>query len=461
MFSEFTSQIRNIIDKYQMLVPGDHVMAGVSGGADSVCLLLVLKELDCDVSAAHLNHGLRGAASDEDEEFARRLAERLGVRFFSRKVALPKSSIEAAGRDKRKEFFGELVREHGFTKVALAHTRDDRVETFLMNLLRGSGMEGLVSMAPVAGTTVRPLIEAGREQIEAYLKEHNQDWRTDETNFDTSFARNRLRHVLIPKIASEFNPNIHETLARTVEIFEAEDVWMREATDRAIETLTRPLSAAGLARGKRFSLDAERLQDQPVGLARRVIREGLRRAGSDLHDVSFDHIESVRGLLEAGKSGKFVQIPGALEVVREFDSLIFRKPGSPAADYEYRLEIPGEIHIPELGKIFRAEIIGKEGNQTGPDSVLVDAASVGPCVIIRNWKPGDYYRPVGLPAGKLKKLFQRARIPRSHRTNWPVVVADSTIVWVASFPVSREFVPGGRSQRLVVIEERESKGYGA
>ncbi len=321
-------------------------------------------------------------------------------------------------------------------------------------------MEGLVSMAPVAGTTVRPLIEVGREQIEAYLKEYNQDWRTDETNFDTAFARNRLRHILIPALELSFNPNILKTLARTVEIFEVEDKWMRHVTGRAIETLTRPLSAADLSQGERFSLDAERLQAQPVGLVRRVIREGLRRAGSDLHNVSFDHIESVRGLLEAGKSGKFVQIPGAVEVVREFGSLVFRKTGVPAREYQYRLQIPGEVHIPELGKVFTAEIIGKEGNQTGPGRVLVDAASVGPCVIIRNWKPGDYYRPVGLPAGKLKKLFQRARIPRSHRTNWPVVVADSTIVWVASFPVSREFVPGGRSQRVVVIEERESKGCG-
>jgi tRNA(Ile)-lysidine synthase len=459
VFSEFTSEIRNIINKHRMFAPGDRVLAGVSGGADSVCLLLVLKELEYDVSVAHLNHGLRGAASDEDEEFTRRLAERLGVRFFSRKVALVKPSVEAVGREKRRKFFSELVRDHGFTKVALAHTRDDRVETFLMNLLRGSGVEGLVSMAPVAGNGIRPLIETSREQIEAYLKERNQDWRTDESNFDTAFARNRLRHGLIPTLVSEFNPNIQDTLARTVEILEAENAWMQGVTDRAMEALTRP--SATLSRGERaLVLDAPALRAEPVGLVRRLIREALRRAGSDLRDVTFDHVESVRGLLETGKSGKFVQIPGELQVFREFDNLVFRKPLVPAAEYEYQLQIPGEVHIPELGKIFRAEIIGNEGNQTGPGSVLVDAASVGPCVIIRNWKPGDYYRPVGLPAGKLKKLFQRARIPRSHRTNWPVVVADSTIVWVASFPVSREFVPGGRSQKLVVIEERESKGCG-
>ena len=187
---------------------------------------------------------------------------------------------------------------------------------------------------------------------------------------------------------------------------------------------------------------------------RRIIREAIRRVGDDLRDVSFEHVEAARSLLGSGKSGKFVQIPGGTEVGRDFGDLVFRPSARLTLEYAYELQIPGEVHIPELGKWFRAEIIGKEGNRTGPRSVFVDAASIGPCVRIRNWKPGDYYRPVGLPAGKLKKLFQRARIPRSHRTNWPVVVADSTIVWVASFPVSREFAPGGNSQSIVVIEEK-------
>jgi tRNA(Ile)-lysidine synthase len=440
--SEFTHRIRRTIDKWRMLEPADRVLVGVSGGADSVCLLLILRDLGWNVSAAHLNHGLRGSASDEDEKFTKNLAGKLVVPFFSKKVSILKPSVEAAGREKRREFFAELVRDHGFTKIALAHTRDDRVETFLMNLLRGTGMEGLVSMEPVAGIIVRPLIETGRNEIEAYLNEKGQDWRTDETNQDTSFARNRLRHKLIPELVAEFNPNIQETLARTVEIFEAENHWMQEMVERGLGFKAPELSA------------------EPIGLVRRVIREGIRRARSDLRDVTFDHIEAARALLEPGKSGKFVQIPGGIEVGREFDELVFRRATNPPIEYEYELQIPGEIHIPEAGKTFRAEIVGKAGNRAGPGRVLVDAAAIGPCVIIRNWKPGDYYRPVGLPAGKLKKLFQRARIPRSHRTNWPVVVANSTIVWVASFPVSREFVPGGSSQSLVIIEERESKGSG-
>ena len=430
-----------------MLDAKDRVLAGVSGGADSVCLVLVLKELGYDVSVAHVHHGLRGVAADEDEAFTRALADRLGMRFFSKRVVIAgvDKNIEAAGRKARKEFFSELVRSQGLTKIAVAHTASDRVETFMMNLLRGSGSEGLVSMAPASGTTVRPLIETPRPEIEAYLRDQNQAWCSDSTNFDLRFARNRLRQVVIPDLSAGFNPRLLETLGKTLEILADEDAWMRSITDPW-------LNVNGTKQDDEFVLDVHALKPAPAAFVRRILRGALRHAGSELHDVRFEHIEAIRRLLESGKSGKLVEIPGGLVVAREFDRLIFRQRATAPDDYDYELTIPGEIRIPELAKVFRAEIVDKEADETSPERIFVDGESIGPCVRIRNWKPGDYYRPVGWPAGKLKKLFQRARIPRSHRRNWPVVVANSTIVWVASFPVSREFAPGACSQRIVAIE---------
>jgi tRNA(Ile)-lysidine synthase len=445
VFSKLATQVRETIQKQHMLAPHDRVLVGVSGGADSVCLTLVLKELGYELAVAHVNHGLRGPASDDDEKFAATLAARLGLKFFTRRVLLIGGNIEAAGRDARKEYFYELVQQHGFTKIAVAHTRNDRVETFLLNLLRGAGSAGLASMPAVSGTTIRPLIETNRQVVEAYLAEQNQIWQTDASNLDLGFARNRLRHVVIPQVASEFNPNLIETLSRTVEILEGEDAWMRALSE---DWLTRN----GTKRQDQFVLEVGRLQAAPVAMVRRVLRTALQQAGSALCDVTFDQIEGMRALLAEGKSGKVVEIPGGMEVAREFDSLVVRRKRPAPTDYEYKLKIPGSVHIPELGKLFTAEIIGSEGREAVGHKVFVDGDSIGPYVRIRNWKPGDYYRPVGLPAGKLKKLFQRARIPRSHRTSWPVVVADSSIIWVASFPVSREFAPRGRSQKIVAIE---------
>jgi len=404
----------------------------------------VLKELGYAVAAAHLNHGLRGGAADEDEAFVKRLAETLDVAFFAKKVSL-QGNVEAAGRQARRQFFAEIAAQHGFTKIALAHTQDDRVETFLMNLLRGSGAEGLVSMSPVSGQIVRPLIETRRTGIESYLGERGQDWRIDATNFDLSYARNRLRHEVIPRLAADFNPRLVETLSRTVNILEAEDAWLQRLAEDWTNLHTTTLEDG-------IALNCRALEAADPGLARRALRTALRRGGSSLQDVSFDHIEAVRSLLKGPKSGKFVEIPGGWIAVREFDLLVFRKCGNPVADYEYELPIPGHVHIPELRRAFRAEILERKCNEMIPGRVLLDAESLGRCVRIRNWRPGDYYRPVGLPAGKLKKLFQRARIPRNQRKGWPVFVTDSTIIWVASFPVSRDFAPGERAGKIVAIE---------
>jgi tRNA(Ile)-lysidine synthase len=428
-----------------MIASRDRVLAGVSGGADSVCMALVLQELGYELAMAHLNHGLRGTAADEDEAFTEALAQRLGLRYFSRNVLLMPGNVEAAGRDARRAFFNELAEQHGFARIALAHTRNDRVETFLINLLRGSGSEGLVSMAPISGKVIRPLIETSREEVEDYLTERHQPWQTDSSNLDPGFARNRLRHVVIPQLAAQFNPNVVDTLTRTVEILEDEDAWMRALAEDW-------LSKYGTKEEEDFVIHVEALESAPIALIRRVLRGALRRAGSDLRDVSFDHIETVRTLLERGKSGKFVETPGGLQVAREFNRLVFRQKLPAANAYEYELKIPGHVHIPELGKVFRAEIVGSERKEPPGSRVFVDAESIGAYVRIRNWRPGDYYKPVGLPAGKLKKLFLRARIPRSHRASWPVVVADSTIIWVASFPVSREFAPRGCSQKIVAFE---------
>src|SRR5262245_34267883 len=428
-----------------MILPHDRILVTVSGGADSVCLMLVLRELGYEIAVAHVNHGLRGPASDDDERFTAKLARDLGLTFFAQKVVLPGGNVEAAGRIARKEFFNELAHTHGFSKIAVAHTRNDRIETFLLHLLRGAGPAGLSSMAAVSGNTIRPLIGTSRDEVEAYLKEKNQSWRTDTTNFDLAFARNRLRHNVIPKLSADFNPNLMATISRTVEILEDEDAWMQILVE---EWLNRN----GTKEPDQFVIEVTLLHAAPVGFVRRVLRSALRRAGSTLTDVSFDQIEDLRALLKDGKSGKVVELPGGIEVARDFKQIVIRYKRAKPADYEYKLKIPGSVHIPELGKVFSAEFVAAEACETTGPKAFVDADSLGPYVRIRNWKPGDYYRPVGLPAGKLKKLFQRARIPRSHRTSWPVVVADSSIIWVASFPVSREFAPRGRSQKIVAIE---------
>jgi tRNA(Ile)-lysidine synthase len=448
--SDFIRFVSETISKYQMLSASDRVLVGVSGGADSVSLVLALKKLGYTLGIGHLNHGLRGVESDEDENFVSQLAAKLGVPFFTRcvKIRVEHGNIEAAGREARKQFFRSVSEGHGFTKVAIAHTRDDRVETCLLHLFRGAGLEGMVSMAPVSGTTIRPLIECTHEDIHSFLRSVEQPWRSDSTNFDPAFSRNLLRHEFIPKLEQAFNPRLRETLSRAIELLQDEDSWMHDLTSIWV-------AQHAIVEPEQVSVSAEALSVAPVSLVRRAIRTMLRQAGSDLADITFDRIEAVRRLLVRGKSGKTVQIPGGFVVERNFDRLVFRLIQDVAKEFDYVLPIPGTVHIPELGKTFRAEITDGTMVPHGSENkewVFVDGGRLGPCVKIRSWKPGDYYKPVGWPGGKLKKLFQRTRIPRSQRSRWPVIVIDSTVIWVASFPVSREFAPGGRSQKIVTLE---------
>lgn len=442
--------VQRTIEKRRMFGLRERVLVGVSGGADSVCLLLVLGELGYDVSAAHLNHGLRGAESDGDEAFVKELCDRLALPFHSGRTDIMKSAgnLEAEGRRARKRFFNDLVREFGFDRIALAHNQNDRVETFLLNLMRGAGLDGLTSTEPVSGNVVRPLIEVSRSAIESYLTEKSQTWRTDATNMNLRFARNRIRHDVIPKLSESFNPQLRVTLARTIDILADENAFIEKWAD---DWLTRN----GTKRDDDFVIQASELMSVPVAVQRRILRQAVAmvsRQETVLRDTGFEHIEAARSLLRPEKSGKWIELPGGFKVVRSFDQLIVRNRTETAVEFDYELQIPGEIHIPELRRKFTARIVTEAAPSHSPDRAFVDGSLLGPYVRIRNWKPGDYYWPVGLPAGKLKRLFQRARIPRNERHRLPVFVADSMIVWVASFPVSREFASRGCSQRIVAFE---------
>ena len=410
---DLASSTAETLAKYRMLEAEDRVLVGVSGGADSVSLVLVLKELGYEPGIAHLNHGLRGLESDGDESFVSELASKLGLPFYSQRISIraEHGNLEAAGRAARKEFFRSVCASQGFTKIAVAHTRDDRVETCLLHLLRGAGLEGMASMAPVSGNTIRPLIETSHDEVRHFLLSSRQPWRTDASNLDFSFSRNRLRHELIPILEGLFNPKLRETLSRTVDLLHYEDAWMQELTSNWVAQ--HAVHSSGTV-----SVDAEAMRDAPVALARRAIRTMLRQAGSDLFDITFDRIEAVRGLLDSGKGGKTVQIPGRYVAERNFDRLVLRQFQEDTTEFDYVLPIPGTVHISELGKTFRAGVVDSTIVPPGSESkqrVFVDGGRLGPCVKIRTWKPGDYYKPVGWPGGKLKKLFQRTRIPRSQR----------------------------------------------
>ena len=322
-------RIAQTIARYRMFEPGQQVGVAVSGGADSVCLLHVLLELaprwDLRLSVLHLDHGLRGEESRQDAEFVRGLADRLGLPLSLRETAVAQSpdNLEQAAREARLAFFRETIASGAVERVATGHTRSDQAETVLFRFLRGSGTAGLAGIRPVTSEgIVRPLIEVERSEVRQFLLDRGIAWREDSTNSSLQFARNRIRHELLPQIAREWNPAIGETLANTADWALAEEAWWDAEIDRlAAQHFTTADDA--------ILLRASVLAALPLAVARRLVRRAMELVKGDLRGIDFGHIAAVMDLARSTEGHGRLQAPG-LDIFRSFEWLRFGRPGARA-----------------------------------------------------------------------------------------------------------------------------------
>lgn len=299
-----------------------HIVAGVSGGADSVCLIIVLCNiikkygLDMELTAVHINHGIRGAEADRDEAFTRNLCDSLKVPLVVKAVDVPKLaregglSEEEAGRKARYEIFGELAGDDG--RIAVAHHMDDEAETVLMNMFRGCGLKGAGGISPVRDNIIRPFLCVSRSEIEDYLKSIGQAYVTDSTNLSCDYTRNRLRNDIIPLIRSSFNSNITEKLCDMAEEMRAAEEYMeKQAEALKAEVCSFDMSFAG----KRCTINAERLKSVPRVIQSRIIAGVLAKLAGSSKDIYRKHIEAVLELMDM-QAGKEIHLPYGITAVR-------------------------------------------------------------------------------------------------------------------------------------------------
>jgi tRNA(Ile)-lysidine synthase len=380
------------ISRYRMIGAGDRVIAAVSGGADSVCLVHVLREARANLAGlAHFNHKLRGEASEEDERFVAALAARLGLPFYRAEGLPGPGNLEQEARRARRAFFLELIRDGAGNRVALAHTRDDQAETVLFRVLRGSGLTGVAGIHPVtAEGFIRPLIGVTRSEVLEFLRARGIEWREDSSNLDLRFARNRIRHELLPQLAREWNPRIAEALANLGDLaYEEEVAWMIRERDNRLD----------------------RLPHLPRAEARRAVRRAIREVKGDLRGIEFAHIESV---IEMGAR---IRVPG-VEFVRSADGIRAVRAEVPSVE----VTVPGTYAAPDGASEIRLEpCVNLKADLTAP-------------LLLRGWKPGDHYLRSGKSRDqKLKKMFQDARVPSWQRRFWPILEYGGRIVWARAF----------------------------
>ncbi len=439
--------------RHRMLPPGARVIAAVSGGPDSVCLLHVLRNLAPRLgfelaAVAHFNHKLRGADSDADERFVADMADALGIPFHSASAAPPKrGNLEQAARRARQRFFRALLRKLPADGVALGHTRDDQAETVLFRLLRGSGLAGLAGILPVtADGIVRPLLDVTRTEVLAYLGERGIGWREDATNRQLQFARNRVRHELLPQLSRDWNPQAPQVLAHLADLaYEEERWWAAQVAQRATNLL--------FATDGAVDLDAPGVAALPHAFARRLIRHALRLAKGNLAGVEFGHVERLLDLACGAAGGGRLTLPGLI-AVRSFDwiRLAAASPAPPAPPQP--VSTPGEFPAPDGNSLIVLEFVDGVQPPDGYATLGVDLKlrKLPVSLELRGWRPGDKYRPLGhAREQKVKDLFQRARIPSWRRASWPILCSEDKILWAREFGAAAEFAAkhgGGRQLRI-------------
>jgi tRNA(Ile)-lysidine synthase len=483
--------------------PGDRIGIAVSGGADSVALLHLLLELQRQLgvvlSLAHFNHQLRGRASDEDEKFVSKLAERYGLEFHiaranvASKAKQQKLNLEDAARRARYGFFSDLVKEGKVTQVAVAHTADDQAETVLAHILRGTGLAGLGGIHPVSQQIVRPLLQIRRAALRVYLKEQKQTWREDATNRDTAKLRARIRKKLLPMLEKHFQPSTVEHLSALAQFAREDDAHLEftaamrarvlsKKTDGTIRIHIRELQCLP-KRIKIKSSDIDPLLKlRTRSLTGRMVRHIVKQVKTRAGELCARHVEAVLDLAERAESGKLLQLPGGVEVRRERDSLVFRataqsrepnpvrttgKPRpraapKPAKEFEYSIDFSGSdtiLEVPCLACIFRFTMIdwpAKRGetSSTGP---VLDRHALRPPLVLRNWRPGDRLQPAGhRKAHKLKRLLNEKRVSRWEREGWPVLTSAGVLAWARGFPVAAQFAANERTQVGISIAEEKT-----
>ncbi|MBS1824508.1 MAG: tRNA lysidine(34) synthetase TilS [Acidobacteria bacterium] len=446
-------KVSAFIRRHDLIHPGQRIGVAVSGGADSLCLLHVLlelrKQLPVAIHLIHVNHQLRGDASEQDQAFVESLGKEYGLAMHVHRASIPGGeNLEQAARQVRLDFFREL--RSTLDRIATGHTLSDQAETVLFRFLRGAGTSGLAGILPVtADGLIRPLLCVTRAEVEQYLTARNFGWRTDATNLQRDFTRNRIRLDLLPELERDYNPGLTAQLAHTADIArEEEEFWSGYL---ARHPLPRKQDGA-------LILPTTTLQGQPKAVARRLLREAIRQIKGDLREIEYKHVEiALRLALQSEGAGR-AHLPG-IDLFRSFDFLRLAPLGSYAPErrvISLPLAVPGDTPLPEGGIVLRTSLLDSYNEDKAEETSckLLDLDRMEGPLTVRYWLPGDSYLPAGATrVQKLKDLFQLHRIPLWERRFWPMVESSQGIVWSRRFGPAGFAAPVATSGRLLRIDE--------
>jgi tRNA(Ile)-lysidine synthase len=430
-----------LIREQAIIVGQDRVLVGCSGGIDSATLLFVLnetkREMHFDLGVAHVNHLLRGDESDRDEAFVRDTAARYGIPFFLERANVREyaasrgQSLQHAGRNVRYRFLDEVADREGYTRIAMAHNLDDQIETFILRLIKGSGLRGLSSIPPARDRIIRPFLEVYRSEIVSFAEYHSIPYVEDSSNEKIVYERNYIRHKIMP-LCHDLNPAFREKIASLlmdIHAFNAafdqkKDVFMKLVRGNAEELTVPLLHFTKLDREVRY----------------RVMADIFARLTPSFVPLR-EHIHLIEKIIGSTRPNLRLDLPDGLKVNKVYGRLVFTLLPAPDDVREITALQAGTNHIPLLNIDIHLQYPKKAPSSFPGNSFIayLDADKCGD-LAVRTFRPGDRFQPLGMARPvKVKDFFISRKIPLQGRKHIPLIVSGNDIIWVAGHRIDERY----------------------
>ena len=457
-------KVKVYVERFHMIEPKDTIVLGISGGADSVCLLKILarwKEAwGISLRAVHVHHQLRGEEADADERFVRELCENEGIpcRVFHEDVQgmaqREKIGLEEAGRIARYRCFATVCEDVGGGKIALAHHQDDLAETMLHHLVRGTGMAGLCSLKPVSGNRIRPLLCLEKEEILVYLKAAGQPWRTDSSNLEDDYTRNRIRHHVLEELKTEVNPRAVMHMAQlSEELEETRAVLAQVAAEKRRQYVRK--SEKGM-------LLAEELKKEPDLIGRQIVHDLLKEISGKQKDFTRIHVEAVQELWNR-KVGARRDLPYGMQAIRTYDGIYLERKAEKCETRDSEKNAGIQINVHSQGtESFQIGELTLTVSRTARDfgeipekkyTKWFDYDRIKQTLVIRHRQPGDRICLFdGGGSKKLKDYLIDRKIPAQKRDQLWLLADGSDILWIIGDRISAAYKVTAESQRILQAE---------
>lgn len=467
MGDKLLDMVNSWAEEYGVLKSGTLIVAGVSGGADSVCLLDILHRLGktkgFSVVAVHVNHMLRGLEADEDENFVRELCNRYGIplKVFREDVAAyaekNSCSVEEAGRIVRYSSMEKVLKEQGAAYIAVAHHRDDQAETVFLNILRGTGLDGLCGMSDINGRIIRPLLRAGRSEIMEYIERNGLSFRTDSSNYENIYLRNVIRNVIFPEIKNRTGTDISARLVRMQELLRADRDFLNLFAEKEFNDILV------LENDEKVVLKRDKLKKIHPAVSGRIIRIAWERVSGSLRRLESVHVNSILNIIS--KDGnRTAELPQGIKVIAEYDRVEFSAESKreKAELPVYKISVPSVAEFPGFNirvetEIFtRNEYVEKFGRikKTKENSLiqLFDYDKIKEGIYIRVRMPGDVFHPYNSSGKKkLKEFFIDQKIPKNIRGNIPLLADGKNIIWVVGYRTADNYKIDDSTETILYV----------